>query len=174
VMVGEIRDYETADIAVQASLTGHLVLSTIHTNTAIGALTRLANMGVQSYLLSNSIVGLVAQRLVRILCPDCKQPHIADEMQCDFLKVDPKTAPTIYLSAGCDNCAHEGYKGRLGIYEIVLIDETLRNMIHNGESELAMEKQARKLTTGIWDDGLDKVLTGRTSIHEVMRVTMED
>jgi general secretion pathway protein E len=174
VMVGEIRDYETADIAVQASLTGHLVQSTIHTNTAIGALTRLANIGVQPYLLSNSIVGLVAQRLVRVLCPDCKQAHIADEMQCDFLKVDPKKPPTIYLPAGCEKCAREGYKGRLGLYEIVLIDETLRNMIHNGDSELAMEKQARSLTTGIWDDGLNKVLLGKTSIHEVMRVTMEE
>jgi general secretion pathway protein E len=95
VMVGEIRDYETADISVQASLTGHLVLSTIHTNTAIGALTRLANMGVQPYLLSNSIVGLVAQRLVRLLCSDCREEHVADEYECEFLRADPANPPTI-------------------------------------------------------------------------------
>jgi len=174
VMVGEIRDYETADIAVQASLTGHLVLSTIHTNTAIGALTRLGNMGVQPYLLSNSIVGLVSQRLIRILCSHCKLAHLADDMQCEFLKVDGKNPPTIYEEIGCDECAHEGYKGRQGIYEIVIIDEELRHMIHNGESELMMEKRARTLTTGIWEDGRAKVLAGKTSIHEVMRVTMED
>ncbi len=96
VMVGEIRDFETADISVQASLTGHLVLSTLHTNTAVGAVTRLANMGVQPYLLSNSLIGLVAQRLVRVLCTHCREAHAADGYECDFLKAEPSNPPTIY------------------------------------------------------------------------------
>ncbi|MBV1876389.1 MAG: type II secretion system ATPase GspE [Pseudomonadales bacterium] len=174
VMVGEIRDFETADISVQASLTGHLVLSTIHTNTAIGALTRLENMGVQPYLLSNSIVGLVAQRLVRVLCTHCRKPYRADAYECEFLKLDKADPPQIYREVGCDKCAQEGYRGRQGIYEIVLIDDTLRRMIHGGESELAMEKQARSRTPGIREDGRAKVLAGTTSIDEVLRVTTED
>ena len=174
VMVGEIRDFETADISVQASLTGHLVLSTIHTNTAIGALTRLENMGVQPYLLSNSIVGLVAQRLVRVLCKHCRQSYTADKYECDFLNADYENAPTIYKEVGCEKCAHEGYRGRQGIYEVVLVDDELRRMIHNGESELALEQHARTRTTGIREDGRVKVLSGLTSIDEVLRVTTDD
>ncbi len=174
VMVGEIRDYETADISVQASLTGHLVLSTIHTNTAIGALTRLENMGVQPYLLSNSIAGLVSQRLVRVLCADCRQAYSADGDECEFLKAKKKTAPQIYRAQGCDACAYEGYRGRMGIYEVVQIDDELRRMIHGGVSELDMEVYARSKTTGIRDDGRQKVLKGQTTIDEVLRQTMED
>jgi general secretion pathway protein E len=174
VMVGEIRDYETADVSVQASLTGHLVLSTIHTNTAVGALTRLENMGVQAYLLSNSIVGLVAQRLVRVLCQECREEYKANEYDCDFLKVDCANPPALYRSNGCDKCAHEGYRGRMGIYEVVLIDDELRRMIHNGSSELDLEQYARTQTTGIREDGREKVLNGYTTIDEVLRVTMED
>lgn len=174
VMVGEIRDYETADISVQASLTGHLVLSTIHTNTAIGALTRLANMGVQPYLLSNSIVGLVAQRLVRVLCVKCREAYQPDEYECEFLKVDGSTPPTIHRAAGCEACAHEGYRGRVGIYEVVVVDDEIRRLIHIGASELDLERYARTLAAGIRDDGRSKVLAGVTSIDEVLRVTMED
>jgi len=174
VMVGEIRDFETADISVQASLTGHLVLSTIHTNTAIGAITRLANMGVQPYLLSNSLIGLVAQRLVRVLCTDCRQSAVADEYECDFLKADSAAPPTVYRAVGCETCSREGYRGRIGIYEVVSIDDELRRMIHSGASELDMEVQARKSTTGIRDDGRARVLDGITSVDEVLRVTMED
>ena len=174
VMVGEIRDFETADISVQASLTGHLVLSTIHTNTAIGAVTRLANMGVQPYLLSNSLVGLVAQRLVRVLCSDCREGHPADEYECDFLKADPASAPTIYRPVGCEKCANEGYRGRMGIYEVVEVDDELRRMIHSGASELDMELYVRTRITGIRDDGRARVLEGLTTIDEVLRVTMED
>lgn len=169
VMVGEIRDYETADIAVQASLTGHLVLSTIHTNTAVGALTRLANMGVQPYLLSNSIVGLVAQRLVRVLC-SCKEAYEADEYEAELLNAG-NSRPTLCRPKGCDKCAHEGYRGRQGIYEIVVIDDEMRRMIHNGDSELDLEEQARKTTTGIRDDGIAKVLSGLTSVEELLRLT---
>ncbi|MFP6808505.1 MAG: type II secretion system ATPase GspE [Pseudomonadales bacterium] len=174
VMVGEIRDYETADISVQASLTGHLVLSTIHTNTAVGALTRLENMGVQPYLLSNSIAGLLAQRLVRKLCKHCRESYAADEYECEFLKVAASKPPTLYRVIGCDACANEGYKGRMGIYEVVIIDEEMRRMIHSGSSELDMEKHARQNTTGIREDGRSKILEGATTIDEVLRVTMED
>ncbi len=172
VMVGEIRDFETADISVQSSLTGHLVLSTIHTNTAVGALTRLENMGVQPYLLSNSIIGLVAQRLIRVLCPDCRESYVADEYECAFLKVT--SPPTLYRSKGCDNCDQQGYRGRMGIYEVVLIDDELRRMVHSRVSELDIEEYARGRTTGIRDDGRAKVLDGLTTIDEVLRVTMED
>lgn len=174
VMVGEIRDYETADISVQASLTGHLVLSTIHTNTAIGALTRLENMGVQPYLLSNSIVGLVAQRLLRVLCEDCREGYTADEYECDLLNVDAATPPTIYREIGCEKCAHEGYRGRQGIYEVVTVEDDLRRMIHNGASELDLEVQARKKSPSIRDDGIAKVLAGVTSVDELLRVTSKE
>lgn len=174
VMVGEIRDYETADISVQASLTGHLVLSTLHTNTAIGAVTRLGNMGVQPYLLSNSLIGLVAQRLVRVLCEDCREAYTADEYECDFLKVDKTNPPTLYRPVGCEACAGEGYRGRMGIYEVVAVDDELRRMIHSGVSELDMEVYVRSQTTGIRDDGRARILSGTTTIDEVLRVTMDD
>ena len=174
VMVGEIRDYETADVAVQASLTGHLVLSTIHTNTAIGALTRLENMGVQPYLLSNSIIGLLAQRLVRVICKHCGKSYVADDYECEFLKVDPAKPPTLYKADGCDDCAQEGYRGRMGIYEVVVIDDEMRRMIHSGTSELDIERYARTHTTGIREDGRKKILEGSTTVDEVLRVTMED
>ena len=175
VMVGEIRDYETADISVQASLTGHLVLSTLHTNTAIGAITRLANMGVQPYLLSNSLNGLVSQRLVRVLCPDCREPYKADSYERGFLKVKGRAAaPKIFRARGCGACGNEGYRGRIGIYEIVKLDEGLRKMIHSSASELEMEKYARETTGSIRDDGRSRVINGDTTIDEVLRVTMED
>lgn len=174
VMVGEIRDPETAEIAVQASLTGHLVLSTIHTNTALGAITRLENMGVQPYLLSASIVGLVAQRLVRVLCPQCRQAYQADDFECEFLNVDPHKPLTIYRAIGCDECAKEGYKGRVGIYEVVSVDDQLRQMIHSGASELDLEKYAHRQFQNISDDGRAKVLDGTTSVDEVLRRIKED
>ncbi|MBT3624929.1 MAG: type II secretion system ATPase GspE [Gammaproteobacteria bacterium] len=174
VMVGEIRDFETADISVQASLTGHLVLSTLHTNTAIGAVTRLANMGVQPYLLSNSLIGLVAQRLVRVLCTHCREAHLADEYECNFLKAEPSNPPTIYRVSGCEACANEGYRGRMGIYEVVSVDDDLRRMIHSGASELDMEQYVRGRATSIRDDGRARVLEGLTTVDEVLRITMEE
>ncbi len=173
VMVGEIRDYETADIAVQASLTGHLVLSTIHTNTAIGALTRLANMGVQPYLLSNSIVGLLAQRLVRVLCKSCRSPYSADDYEAEVLGSGDER-PTIYRAHGCDACAHEGYRGRQGIYDIVQVDDEMRRMIHTGASELDLERYARTRASGIRDDARAKVLSGVTTVDELLRATTAD
>lgn len=175
VMIGEIRDLETAEIAVQASLTGHLVLSTLHTNSALGALTRLHDMGVESFLLSSSIIGVLAQRLVRILCPHCKVPHPikADELELFDLKKAPKGAHDIYEPKGCDQCNFQGYRGRTGIYELIVIDETLRSMIHHNESLQKMEAYLRPTMPSIRQDGLKRVLCGDTSIAEILRVTSE-
>ncbi|HEX5340057.1 MAG TPA: type II secretion system ATPase GspE [Gammaproteobacteria bacterium] len=174
VMVGEIRDLETAEIAVQASLTGHLVLSTLHTNTAVGAVTRLRDMGVEPFLLSSSLLGMLAQRLVRLLCPDCKQPYTAGERECaalDFPKDDP---PILYRAAGCENCNRSGYRGRTGVYEMVIVDDPMRSMIHDGSGEQALEHYARSKTPSIRHDGRRRVLAGETSVEEVLRVTRED
>lgn len=173
VMVGEIRDMETAEIAVQASLTGHLVLSTLHTNTAVGAVTRLRDMGIEPFLLSSSLVGLVAQRLVRLLCPDCKRRHKPSAPEMNSLKCTPEQAANMHTPHGCDRCAHTGYTGRQGIYEVVEVDENMRTMIHDGASEHDIERYARTRSAGITDDGMRLVLEGKTSLEEVMRVTRE-
>lgn len=174
VMVGEIRDRDTAEIAVQASLTGHLVLSTLHTNSAIGAITRLVDMGVEPFLLSSSLLGVLAQRLVRVLCPSCKEPYRADEAECRLLGANPEAPPTLYRIQGCAQCHQHGYKGRTGIYELVVFDEPLRSMIHNQASEQDMTRHARTLGPSIRDDGLRKVLEGVTTVEEVLRVTREE
>jgi len=174
VMVGEIRDLETAEIAVQASLTGHMVLSTLHTNTAVGAVTRLRDMGVEPFLLSSSLIGVLAQRLVRLLCPHCKQAAPASETECASFGWDRSRPPTIRHAKGCAECKQVGYLGRTGIYELVIIDEALQTMIHDGASEQEMERHARQATAGIRDDGLRRVLAGDTSLEEVLRVTREN
>ena len=174
VMVGEIRDLETAEIAVQASLTGHLVLSTLHTNTAVGAVTRLRDMGVEPFLLSSSLLGVMAQRLVRTLCTDCRQPSPANEAEARILGAEGGEPPTIYRAHGCPACNGSGYRGRTGIYELVPVDEHLQAMIHQGESEQALERYARTLSPGIRDDGLRKVLEGATTLEEVVRVTKDE
>ena len=174
VMVGEIRDLETAEIAIQASLTGHLVLSTLHTNTAVGAMTRLRDMGVEPFLLSSSVIGVVAQRLVRLLCPACKQAHPATASECELMGVSRQPPPTIYRPGeGCAECHQMGYRGRTGIYELIPVDETLRGLIHDGAGEQTMEKHARQFTAGIRQDGVRRVLAGETSLAEVLRVTSE-
>ncbi|MEQ8484093.1 MAG: type II secretion system ATPase GspE [Pseudomonadales bacterium] len=171
VMVGEIRDLETAEIAVQASLTGHLVMSTLHTNTAVGAVTRLIDMGVEPFLLSSSLVGVLAQRLVRVLCPDCKTFRPANGTELQFLRV---ADARVYEAGGCDACQHSGYRGRTGIYELVTIDDTLRQLIHDRVSEQEMTGYARRKGPSIRDDGRDKVLGGVTTVQEVLRATLED
>ena len=160
VMVGEIRDQETADMAVQASLTGHLVLSTLHTNSAIGAVTRLVDMGVEPFLISSSLLGVLAQRLVRVLCNDCKRGYIADAAECELLGVSPAETPTLYHAEGCEQCRGLGYRGRTGIYELVLFDDTLRTMVHTRASEQDMLRHARELGPSIREDGLRKVREG--------------
>lgn len=172
VMIGEIRDLETADIAVQASLTGHLVFSTLHTNTALGAIVRLKDIGVEPFLLSSSIIGLMAQRLVRRLCPKCKKAHKPriDELELMGLNSLEKDI-MIYEPKGCDNCNQTGFKGRTGIYEVIHIDEQLRGMIHRNESQENIEKYIRPTMPSIQADGFSRVLAGITSLSEILRVT---
>ena len=172
VMIGEIRDLETAEIAIQASLTGHLVLSTLQTNSALGALSRLHDMGVESFLLSSSIVGLIAQRLVRQLCDHCKTPHVLREDERELMGITPDTdVSAVYLPQGCDLCNHLGYRGRTGIYEIITMDETLRGMIHRNDNVQSIEKYVRLTSDSIRSDGFKRVLMGDTSLAEILRVT---
>lgn len=174
VMVGEIRDVETAQIAVQASLTGHLVLSTLHTNTAAGAITRLEDMGIEPFLLSSSLLSVLSQRLVRTLCPECKLPHAPSAGERDVLGLSEQDDATIYNPKGCAHCNYTGYRGRTGIHEQLIVDETIREMMHDGRGEQAIEKHIRKTTPSIRQDGCDKVLKGVTSLEEVLRVTREE
>ncbi len=175
VMVGEIRDIETAQIAVQASLTGHLVLSTLHTNTAAGAITRLEDMGIEPFLLSSSLLAVLSQRLVRTLCPECKQPHEPNQQEAEVLGIaDLTSIPTIYAPHGCAACNQTGYRGRTGIHELLLVDEKIREMMHEGHGEQAIEKYIRSFTPSIREDGCRKVLAGTTALEEVLRVTRED
>ncbi|MCC5867574.1 MAG: type II secretion system ATPase GspE [Gammaproteobacteria bacterium] len=172
VMVGEIRDLETAEIAVQASLTGHLVLSTLHTNTAVGAITRLRDIGVEPYLLSSSLIGVMAQRLVRVLDPEHSEAYQAAEYECRALNVDPANPPTLYRPRPGSEL--NGFRGRTGIYELIVVDDAMRTMIHDGASEQALERHARAHSPGIRDDGRRRVLAGTTTIDEVVRVTRDD
>ncbi len=174
VMIGEIRDLETAQIAVQASLTGHLVLSTLHTNSAIGAITRLDDMGIEPFLLSSSLVGVLAQRLIRLLCKECKKPQKADSAECALLGISEETAPLIYHPVGCSACRHSGYNNRSGVYELIVIDDKLRAMIHDHEPEPQLKKYTRTLFPTIRQDGYKRVLAGDTSLEEVVRVTSEE
>jgi general secretion pathway protein E len=172
VLVGEIRDLETAEIAIQASLTGHLVMSTLHTNTAVGAITRLRDMGIEPFLLSSSLIGVLAQRLVRVLNSDTKEAYAAGEYERRLLELAPEApSPILYRPAGD---AASGYRGRTGIYELVIADDQLRTMIHDTAPEHQMERYARTHTPSIRDDGLARVLRGETTLEEVLRVTRED
>jgi len=174
VMVGEIRDLDTAEIAVQASLTGHLVFSTLHTNSAVGAVTRLRDMGVEPFLLSSSLIGVLAQRLVRVLCDDCKDPYTAGPADCAAMGLATDNPPTLYRPRGCPTCNQLGYRGRTGIYELVTLNDAMRAMIHDGASEQELERDARKNSPSIRQDGWRKVLEGLTSVEEVLRVTQGD
>jgi general secretion pathway protein E len=174
VMIGEIRDLDTASIAVQASLTGHLVLSTLHTNSAIGAIARLRDMGVEPFLLASSLIGVMAQRLVRNLCPHCKKPHVITQKEREWLGMDIDSHEKIYSADGCSECNHLGYIGRSGLYEFIPIDHKLQNMIHDGESEQAMEDYARTISPSLSQDGKRMILEGKTSLEEVLRVSRDD
>jgi general secretion pathway protein E len=175
VMVGEIRDLETAEIAVQASLTGHLVLSTLHTNTAIGAVTRLKDMGIEPFLLSSSLIGVVAQRLVRTLCAHCHTWRQADEYEeALFSQIKHNHPLQLPIPVGCDKCNTSGFLGRSAIYEVVPVDDAMRRLIHSEVAEFELEKLARTLSPSIRQDGLEKVLLGKTTIEEVLRATREE
>ncbi len=171
VMIGEIRDVETARIAVQASLTGHLVLSTLHTNTAAGAITRLADMGVEPFLLSSSLLGILAQRLVRVLCRYCRQPYTACRREMALLGLDSETR--LYRPAGCHHCRHQGYQGRTGVYELIAIDDGIKSLIHDRAPEREIERAARAAGRSIFQDARTRVLDGTTSLEEILRVTEE-
>lgn len=174
VMIGEIRDLETAEIAVQASLTGHLVLSTLHTNSALGAITRLNDMGVESFLLASSLEGLIAQRLVRRLCTHCKQLYALREDEKELMQLASDVDLShVAIPSGCEACHHSGYRGRMGIYEVITIDETLRSFIHRNENQQVIEKYIRPFCPSIRQDGFQKVLAGETSLAEILRVTTQ-
>jgi len=170
VMVGEIRDLETAEIAVQASLTGHLVLSTLHTNSAIGSITRLQDMGVEPFLLSSSLLAVMAQRLVRLLCKSCREPYQPSAGERERLGITDASV-MLHRAKGCQHCNMTGYRGRTGIYELIEIDETLREAIHTGMGEQALLRMARQNGPGIDADGRRRILEGETSLEEVLRVT---
>ena len=172
VMVGEIRDLETAQIAIQASLTGHLVMSTLHTNTAVGAVTRLVDQGVEPFLVASSLAGVLAQRLVRVLCDQCKRECAPDAFETRFLGAD--AAGPVCRAVGCEACGNTGYKGRIGIYGLVLLDDKMRELIHDRAAEQALASHASERFPTMRADGRAKVLAGVTTVHEVLRVTLEE
>jgi len=176
VLVGEIRDKETADIAIQASLTGHLVLSTLHTNDAPSAITRLVDMGIEPFLVGSSLVAVLAQRLVRVLCSRCREAYQAPEHELQELGIRRSDKPiTIYRSVGCSICNQTGYRGRIGIFEMMLIDDQLRGMVSRDIDSKTMKKAAVTKGMGtLRQDGARKVLRGVTSVAEVMRATEEE
>ena len=174
ILVGEIRDKETAEIAVQAALTGHLVFSTLHTNDATSAITRLCDMGVKPFLVSASLQAVLAQRLLRVLCKSCRQPYEPAHAELRSVGIDPAatTGTTFYRAEGCEECGHSGYRGRLGIYELLQLDNTLREMTFRGEPMVRLREyawQSGGMST-LLQDGVRKVLDGSTTIPELLRV----
>jgi general secretion pathway protein E len=177
IMIGEVRDVETARMAIQSSLTGHLVFSTLHTNDAAGAVSRLLDLGVEPYLVSSSLIAIIAQRLVRRVCPECRKPAKPTAQELDQLGLDPgKTAETtFYVGGGCERCFHTGYRGRTGIYEVMLISEQIQDLIYKQETAGSIKRKA--LEAGMQTlrmDGARKVLAGITTVAEVLRVTQAD
>lgn len=172
VMVGEIRDRETAEIAVQASLTGHLVLSTVHTNDAVGAITRMRDMKVESFLLASTLRAIVAQRLVRKLCADCRKPVQAENSLASLLGIAPGS--TVYREVGCDNCSHTGFQGRIGVYEAVAIDETIRKYINEGADEALISDHAFRNAPTLGDTVRDLVQQGITTAEEAIRISRRE
>ena len=176
IMIGEIRDLETAEIAIQASLTGHLVLSTLHTNDAASAVTRLIDMGIEPYLISSSVIGVMAQRLLRVICPECKQPYQPQDLSAVEAELRPLADGDIQLhqGAGCDACLSTGYKGRTGIFELLLIDDEIKDLIiqRRGAHVIKQAALSKGMTT-LREDGLRRALTGVTTLEEVYRVTQD-
>jgi len=170
VMVGEIRDPETAEIAVQASLTGHLVLSTVHTNSAIAAITRLRDMGIEPFLLASTVTAIAAQRLVRRLCPECKTAYQPTKRELSDLGLTVRPRQPFYKPVGCETCHGIGYQGRMGLYEIVVMDDRLRAMIHDGAREVDMSNYAFRNSKTLLQSGAEHVCAGLTSAEDVLRV----
>ncbi|WP_242824231.1 GspE/PulE family protein [[Clostridium] dakarense] len=172
IMVGEIRDLNTAEIAIRASLTGHLVLSTLHANTSIGAISRLIDMNVASYLITSSVIGVVSQRLVRKLCDDCKEPYNAELGEKQALGCLANEEVTLYKTVGCPRCGNQGYKGRIGVYEFLMMNKEIRNLINSGAKEDEILEMAKQHGMQVLkDDAVRKVLDGTTTIEEMLKVT---
>lgn len=174
IMIGEIRDQETASIAVQASITGHLVVSTLHTNSAAGTITRLMDMGIEPYLIADSTVGVIAQRLVRRLCPECKRAKKPDAEEREMLALAPDADVTIYEPCGCSKCDGTGFKGRIGVYEIMEISQGLKSIISkNGDAEAIKEKALEEGMSTLRMCATEYVLEGITSVNEMMKVSFD-
>jgi len=176
IMVGEIRDLETAQIAVQSALTGHLIFSTLHTNDACGAITRLIDMGVKPYLASSTVQGVLAQRLVRTICPSCREAYKPSEEEAKILSLSPEEVNSLklYRGKGCPTCAYTGYKGRMGIFELFIMTDEARELVLNNSSSTELNKKAKESgMKGLKEDGLNKVKRGYTTVEEVMRVTQD-
>jgi len=176
-MVGEIRDLETAEIAIQASLTGHLVFSTLHTNDALSSIGRMQDMGVEPYLVASSLIMVQAQRLVRVLCPHCKQerqPHVEDWQALGVDAGNYAEVGCLYTAAGCERCMGTGYHGRIGIFEMVMVSDEMREAIHNNAGLPALRRLAAKAgVQTLRQDAARHVATGITSVDEALRVTRE-
>jgi general secretion pathway protein E len=175
-MIGEIRDHETAEIAIQASLTGHLVLSTLHTNDAASAVTRLSDMGIEPYLIASTVVGVMAQRLLRVICPDCKEPCPPQEgavIPEELRRMGAESAQ-LHRGAGCDECLNTGYLGRTGIFELMLVDDEMKELITQRQGSHILKQAAiRSGMTTLREDGLRKALAAVTTLEEVYRVTQD-
>ena len=181
IMVGEIRDLETAEIAIQASLTGHLVLSTVHTNDAAGAITRLVDMGVQPFLVASSLVGVLAQRLVRVLCGECRKPYLPTREERDQVGLSDEilaqagNPAMIYKATGCPACQQTGYLGRTGIYELMLVNDDIRALVlKNTDSSTIKKAAVDHGMLSLMQHGAFKVAQGITTAAEVLSVTAED
>jgi type IV pilus assembly protein PilB len=176
IMVGEIRDFETAEIAVQSALTGHFVLSTLHTNDAPSSLVRLADMGVDPFLISSSVEGVMAQRLVRVICPRCKEPYTAGAVDLRELGRPDNEEVILHRGKGCSACKGSGYKGRLGIFEILIVDREIKEMILNrtGHKEIEAYARQKQQMKSLREDGIAKVLNGTTTVEELNRVTPKE
>jgi general secretion pathway protein E len=174
-MIGEIRDLETAQIAVQASLTGHLVLATLHTNDAASAVTRLADMGAEPYLLASSLLGVLAQRLVRTLCPVCRESAAPSEGERKLLDSLGLTGiDKVWSAPGCAECNDTGYRGRTGVYELLLVDDAIRRGIHDRADEISLREAATRAgMSSLRRDGARWIASGATSLAELVRVTRE-
>jgi type IV pilus assembly protein PilB len=174
IMVGEMRDLETSQIAIQASLTGHLVISTLHTNDAPGAVTRLVDMGVEPFLISSTLMGVLAQRLVRTICKDCKTGFEPTEQQIELLSLKPEdvAGKELFYGSGCGECNDTGYKGRKGIYELLRISESVRSLINERAPTVVIRQKAiEEGMITLREDGLRSIFNGDSSIEEVMKYT---
>jgi general secretion pathway protein E len=175
IMIGEIRDRETAEIAIHASLTGHLVFSTLHTNDAASAATRLIDMGIEPFLVASSVVAVLAQRLLRRICPDCKRSYQASAEELSRLDLPPGTAVTLYRGAGCAACSQTGYRGRTGIFELMILDDEVRRLIGTKADSTAIKQAAiAKGMVTLKQEGAERVIQGHTTLEEVMRITQQE